>query len=228
MPFHPVIDGDVLPAAPIDRIAAGASADVDLLIGTNADDWRLFPVLGGFIDEVTDEMLVGPADVFGSRSLAAYGLPTDAALAAYRSAYPDGSPGDLLVAVETDWWVRVPAVRLAEAHAPARGTTFMYEFAWPSPALGGRLGACHALELPFVFDTLDLGLHQMMGGALGDDPPQDLADAMHTAWMEFARCGNPGWPRYDLDRRSIMRFGATSSVVDDAYARERELWAGVR
>ena len=63
----------------------------------------------------------------------------------------------MLAAVLTDWWVRVPAIRLADAHAPAPAGTFMYEFAWPSPAFDGRLGACHALEIPFVFDTLDLG-----------------------------------------------------------------------
>ena len=53
---------------------------------------------------------------------------------------------------------------LADAHAPAPGGTFMYEFGWPSPIMDGRLGSCHALEMPFVFDTLDLGHGQMMGG----------------------------------------------------------------
>ena len=75
MPFHPVVDGDVLPAPPIDRIVAGAASDVDVLIGTNADDWRFAPVLGGFIDQVTQEALTGPAEVYGSWSIAAFGLP---------------------------------------------------------------------------------------------------------------------------------------------------------
>jgi para-nitrobenzyl esterase len=75
MPFHPVVDGDVVPAPPIDRIAAGAGADVDLLVGTNSDDWRLFPVLSGLLDQVTDEMLSGPVQAYGSRILAAFGLP---------------------------------------------------------------------------------------------------------------------------------------------------------
>jgi para-nitrobenzyl esterase len=228
MPFHPVVDGDVVPAEPIERIAAGAAADVDVLVGTNSDDWRLFPVLGGIIDQVTDEILVGPVGVFGSRSLAAFGLSGDRALQVYRAAHPRGSPGDLLADVLTDWWVRVPAVRLADAHAPAPAGTFMYEFAWPSPAFGGRLGACHALEIPFVFDTLDLGRRQMLGGALGDDPPQQLADSMHAAWVRFAADGDPGWPRYDIVRRAVMRFGIESSVVEDPYARARTLWAGVR
>ncbi|GAA3178388.1 carboxylesterase family protein [Blastococcus jejuensis] len=228
MPFHPVIDGEVVPAVPIDRIVAGAGADVDVLVGTNSDDWRMFVVLGGLMDSVTDEALAGPVEVYGSQSMAAFGLPAESALPAYRAAHPGGTAGDLLAAVETDWWVRLPAVRLADAHAPSPAGTFMYEFAWPSPAFGGQLGACHALEIPFVFDTLDRGREQMLGGALGEDPPQQLADAMHAAWVAFARDGDPGWPRYDLARRATMRFDVTSSVIDDPYARERDLWAGVR
>ena len=228
MPFHPVVDGDVLPAPPIDRIVAGAASDVDVLIGTNADDWRFAPVLGGFIDQVTQEALAGPAEVYGSWSIAAFGLPVDAALAFYRGRHPDAGPGDLLAAVLTDWWVRLPALRLADARAPGRGATYMYEFAWPSPVLGGRLGACHALEIPFVFDTLDLGHKQMLGGALGQNPPQHLADTMHRAWIEFARHGDPGWPRYEPPRRAVMRFAETMAVLDDPYAAERDLWSGVR
>ena len=48
------------------------------------------------------------------------------------------------------------------------------------------------------------------------------------AWVRFARDGDPGWPRYDLEHRATMRFDLTPSVVEDPYARERELWAGVR
>jgi para-nitrobenzyl esterase len=228
MPFHPVVDGDVVPAEPIGRIAAGAASDVDVLVGTNSDDWRMFPVLGGFIDTITEDILTGPVEVYGSWSLAAFGLPPETALPAYRAARPGGSPGDVLADVLTDWWVRVPAVRLADAHAPAPAGTFMYEFAWASPAFGGRLGACHALEMPFVFDTLDLERGQMMGGALGEEPPQQLADTMHAAWVRFAAEGDPGWPRYDLERRCVMRLGLEPAVVDDPYARERALWAGVR
>jgi para-nitrobenzyl esterase len=228
MPFHPVVDGDVLPAAPIDRIAAGAGADVDVLVGTNADDWRFSPVLGGFIDRITEDILTGPVETYGSWTLAAYGLRPEAALPHYRPTRFGGAPGDVLGAVMTDWWVRVPALRLADAHTTARGATYMYEFAWPSPIMGGRLGSCHALEMPFVFDTLDLGRDQMMGGALGNHPPQELADTMHRAWVRFAATGESGWPRYDLEHRAVMRFDVPSSLVEDPYAQERALWAGVR
>ena len=42
--WQPVVDGDVIPARPIDRIVAGAGADIDVMVGTNTDDWRLFLV----------------------------------------------------------------------------------------------------------------------------------------------------------------------------------------
>ena len=161
----------------------------------------------------------------GFETTSAYGLSDDD-VAAYRAAYPGASPGELLAAVETDWWCRIPALRLADAHASTRSATYMYEFAWPSPAFGGRFGACHALEIPFVFDTLDLGPHQMQGALLGTDPPEALAHAMHRAWVGFATTGDPGWPKYERERRATMRFDVISRVVDDPRAFERALWNG--
>jgi carboxylesterase type B len=121
----------------------------------------------------------------------------------------------------------MPAIRLAEARLRTSGSTFMYEFAWPSPFGGGLFGACHGLEIPFVFDTLDKGPAQMIGPMLGDAPPQALADAMHKSWIAFAERGDPGWPKYTRDR-AIMRFDAVSRVAEDPYAWERQLWDGVR
>ena len=223
MPWQPVVDGEVVPGLPIRRIAAGAGDQVDVMVGTNTDDWRLFLALSGAIGQITDEILTGPLSVYGYRALAAYGLPVDTALAAYRRAYPGASPGDLLAAVQTDWWMRIPAIRLAEAHANAASGTYMYEFAWPSPGLG----AVHALEVPFVFDTLGTDA-PLFGPLLGDDPPQELAEPMHAAWVAFASTGDPGWPAYDATRRATMRFDTISQVVDDPRAWERALWEGVR
>jgi para-nitrobenzyl esterase len=227
MLWQPVIDGEVIPAAPIEQIAAGASAQVDLIAGTNTDDWRLPRVISGEIDQITGQMLTGPVGLYGYRALAAYGLPAGPALAAYRDAYPGASPGDLLAAVQTDWWMRIPAIRLADAHAGAPSGTYMYEFAWPSPAFGGRLGAVHGLEVPFVFDTVSKDA-PLIGPLLGDDPPQDLAGTMHAAWVSFAANGDPGWPQYDLSRRATMRFNTTSQVIDDPRTWERALWEGIR
>ena len=216
MPWQPVIDGDVIPARPVDRIAAGAGADVDLMVGTNIDEHRLFLATTGAIDLITEAALTG--------ATAAYGLPIEPALAAYRSTRPGATAGDLLAAIQTDWFWRVPAIRLADAHATQAAATYMYEFAWRSPQFDGRLGACHALEIPFVFDTLRNQTELLWG----TDPPQQLADTMHAAWVAFASRGRCDWPPYDLNRRTTMRFSCSSEAVDDPRSAERALWAGIR
>ncbi len=225
---QPVIDGDIVPSTPLERIRTGSASDVDVIVGTNKDDWRLFLAFMGALPSVTEAMLTGPLSTYGPMTFESYGLPVDRALAHYRAAEPSATPGDLLAAIQTDWWVRVPALRLADAHVNTTSRTFMYEFAWPSPVGNGLFRSFHALEIPFVFDTLDLGPTQMLGEMLGPEPPQEVATAMHRAWVSFIRHGDAGWPVYDLARRATMRFDIVSKVVEDPRAAERALWEGVR
>lgn len=227
MPWQPSIDGDVVPQRPIDRIAGGAGAAVDVIAGTNTEDWKLFLAITGVITKVTEHDLAQSTRVDGFPPIAAYGLPAGVALREYRSRYPGSSPGELLAAVETDWWVRIPAIRLADAHVRAASVTsaltYMYEFDWAAPGLG----AVHAIEVPFVFDTLNRD-SRLFGPLLGTDPPQELATAMHAAWVAFATSGDPGWPAYDLGRRTTMLFNTEPSLVDDPRAWELKLWDGIR
>jgi para-nitrobenzyl esterase len=217
MVYEPVVDGDVLPALPIEGIRAGAGADVDVLTGANSDEHTLFLVPNGLVDFVTEDLL--------RLVLAGYGLDADEAIGTYRALDPSATPGDLLVKIATDWFFRIPAIRLAEARVAGPGRTYLYEFAWPSPQFGGRLGACHALEIAFAFDTLRTeGVEPLAGPAA----PQELADEMHAAWVRFARDGDPGWPVYDPAIRPVQVFGAPSAVVPDPRGVQRALWDGVR
>jgi len=217
MLFEPVIDGDVVGDRPINAIAAGIGAGLDLLIGTTAEEWRFFMVPTEAIDRVTETQLQGLA--------ARRGLDPAQALPTYRAAQPTAPPGDLVAAIVTDWFFRIPAIRLGEAQARNGGAAFLYEFAWRSPLYDGRLGACHALEIPFVFDNLDRTTSPMTG----DRPPQTLADDLHRAWVAFAATGNPGWPRYHPAQRQVMRFDANgAALVADPDAATRRLWDGVR
>ena len=101
----------------------------------------------------------------------------------------------------------------------------MYLFTWETPVFGGKLKSCHALELPFMWDAIDKpGLSVLTGD--GDDR-QALADAMHAAWIEFARTGDPGWAAYDTGRRATRRFDTTVETLDDPMGDQRELWTGV-
>lgn len=215
LPWAPVVDGDILPEHPLDAVTAGVAAGVDLMVGSNTDETRLFFVSDGSIDRVTEEVLPIMTGAYG---VSPEGLNT------YRSWYPGTSAGELFSAIQTDWYWRIPAIRFADAHLKAsRASTYMYEFAWPSPQMEGRLGAAHAVEIAFVFDTLGLGTEVL----LGPSPPQALANEMHRAWVTFASTGDPNWPKYDAPRRATMHFDAESRVIDDPLKRELDLWEGV-
>jgi para-nitrobenzyl esterase len=123
----------------------------------------------------------------------------------------------------------VPAVRLARHQARHGAATYMYLFTWCTPAFGGRLGACHALEIPFVFNTLDApGAALFTGGTTPE--AQALADRMHDAWIAFARTGRPGhpdlpdWPPYGDPRRATMVLGPECRLEDDPDGEVLRLW----
>jgi para-nitrobenzyl esterase len=214
MAFMPVVDGELVTERPVDAIAAGVGHDVAMLVGTTTEEYRFFLVPPGAAAATTDEALRG--------AVAAFRWPAGTA-DLYTGNRPGATPGDVLAAVITDSYFRLPAIRLAEARATAPTPTYMYEFTWGTAVSG--LGACHALEIGFVFDTLD---KPGTADLAGPNPPQELADDMHARWVAFATTGDPGWPAYDAQRRAVMTFGSPESrVVDDPRADERTLWDGV-
>ncbi|MEW1758051.1 carboxylesterase family protein [Streptomyces cyaneofuscatus] len=191
--FQLVVDGELLTQDPAEALRTGpAAAGIDLLMGTNTEEYRLWFVPGGLTERISRLKL--------RLALLKFKVP-NATARTYRSNRPDATPGELLGALATDLLLRVPLNRLADARAGAPGSTYVYEFGWPSPVQ--RLGACHALELGFVFDTL---AHPDTVALTGPDAPQELADAMHRAWVEFATTGDPGWPSWDVSR-PVRFFG---------------------
>ncbi len=208
MTLFPVVDGDIVPDIPLTRIAAGCAAGMPLLVGTTREEMRLFLVPTGIAASVTAEAL--------SPMAARYGWP-DRAVSTYTNNRPASTPGDVACAILTDGAFRVPAARLAAAQLAAGGTVHQYELGWPTPVAG--LGACHALELPFVFDTLGPG--SPMAGATA---PTHLADEMHQAWVAFGRDGAPGWRAWTPQDPAVMTFDVTSELVTAPRADELDLW----
>ncbi len=197
MSMLPTIDGDVLPALPIEAIRAGAARGVEVLAGTTRDEMRFFLVPSGLAAAVTAEMLPG---IVGR-----LGVGADA-VATYARNRPNGAPGDVMCAMFTDYAFRAGTADLVDAIAARDGAAWQYEFAWPTPVRDLR--ACHALELAFVFDTLD-GSSQLTGAT----PPQGLADDMHAMWVRFASTGDTGWDRVGA-HRPVRMFGDTALNAD--------------
>ncbi|KAB8194975.1 carboxylesterase family protein [Lysobacter maris] len=212
MTFDPVVDGKILPGRPIDCIEQGSANGIDLLIGTNTEEGNLFFVPSGLSAKATDASVDAIAK--------AYGLTATEA-ACYRDNRPSATPGEICSAIFTDWFYRVPALRMAEAHPG----TYVYEFSWRSPAFQNTIGACHGIEISFVFDNInDPGVRSLNG----ENPPQELSREIHRAWVDFATSGNPGWSPYASDSRVSMKFGDRSSVTTDDRHDEIKLWDGVR
>lgn len=193
--FHIVVDDDVVLADP-------PLPEVDLLIGCNREEYRLWFVPTGAVDRVSALTL--------RLALLKFRIPGRVARL-YRSTRPGARPGVILGEMATDLLLRAPLNRLADSR-PAR--TYVYEFAWGSPVLG--LGACHALEIGFVFDNLRHG-----ESLTGPDAPQPLADTMHRAWVAFAASGDPGWSAWG-SHLPVMVFDHPGSGVTLA-PREEEM-----
>jgi para-nitrobenzyl esterase len=220
--FLPVRDGDLISAQPVDIVRRGASATVDLLIGTNSQEMNLYFVPTGFLNLIDNDEKVC-ASIRGRHPV------PEKLVAAYRASRPGAASGELFSAIMTDWMFSIPSVRLAEAHAPhAGGSTHLYEFAWPSPAFDNKLEACHGLELGFVFDNLDTPGLTGPVGLVGENPPVELARRVHHTWITFATTGDPGWAPYNTQQRSVMRLNTTWEILTDPRPVERQAWDGTR
>jgi para-nitrobenzyl esterase len=216
-----VRDGDLLSAQPVDALKQWASAGVDLLAGTNTQEMNLYYVPSGVVDAIdSDQKLI--VSIQGRHP------EPEKLVAVYRASRPQARPGELFSDIMTDWMFHIPTVRLVEARSSQPARTYLYEFAWPSPACDGKLGACHGLELGFVFDNLDTPGLQGPTGMVGDNPPSELARRLHQAWTTFATTGDPGWPAYTNEQRSVMRISDAWEVVTDPDGDERRAWDGAR
>jgi len=196
--FIPVHGDDVLPEKPLEALRKGAGAEVDVLIGTNAEEMNLYLVPTGVRDKV-------------GRILAWFVLSRSIPKAwAILKAYGIGKadrPGQALTDAMNDLVFRWPARRFAEEH---RGRTHFYEFDWRSPLFGGELGASHGMELPFVFDTLAKATGEE--GLCGPNPPQDLATRVHAIWVAYAKDGSVPWPEFDRETRQVHRLAANETI----------------
>jgi para-nitrobenzyl esterase len=185
----PVRDGDVVAEDPLGAIGSGA--EVALLAGGTSEEGLLYLAGTPGFDALPEEAL----EAFAAR----LAPDSESLLARYRAEQPQASAGSLAARVITDVAFNLPTQALLERHAgTGAGSTHAYRFTWRSGALGGRLGAAHAVDLPFVFDTLDTpGVAGSDAALLGlDGGSPELAARMHGAWVRFVAEGDPGWPAY--------------------------------
>jgi para-nitrobenzyl esterase len=186
MPFHPMVDHDVLPSPPVDALARGGVGELALVAGTTADEMRLF---------VDPSAAPPPRDRLVGRAARALGVDETTAAPIvdhYAQVIGTDDTNEIWRAVFGDNEMQVPCRAVLEAHAP-HGPTYTYCFSWEGP----QVGSCHGIDIPFPFGNFVDGWDAFVGL---DDDGRALSSAMRTAWAGFARTGDPGWPSYPAAR----------------------------
>ncbi|QTV79107.1 carboxylesterase family protein [Microbacterium sp. NIBRBAC000506063] len=215
-PFVPTIGSALLPQHPLDAFIDGAAADIDVLVGWNADEASFAFALNPSVQGLDDSRVL--------ERLAERFSPADSAYASYasRAASGDDVPRQVLEAIVSDELFIQPAVELAESRRDAR-SVFAYHFAFRSLAHDGRLGATHCFELPFTFANLERWSHAPFAQGLDPDAFQETSTLMHEAWISFIRTGDPGTGTRVLVpvRAGAARHGVRLSLPGGARSRGR-------
>jgi para-nitrobenzyl esterase len=220
-PFIPVADGKVMPMMPLDSLESGLGCKVPTLVGSNLEEDKFFALMMPKVYGMDEEGLRKTA----GRFVAAKDIATliDTCRRARSSRGEPVTPFEIYSALSTEVMFRKTARRIAEAQCRHAGGGYNYLFCWKSPAAGGVLGACHALEVGFVFGAYDATF-------CGKGPEADrLSGEMQDAWASFARIGNPScrslgaWPRYCEDRATMI-FDRNSRLEQAVHEEERKIW----
>ncbi|HKA02646.1 MAG TPA: carboxylesterase/lipase family protein [Candidatus Solibacter sp.] len=213
--FTPVVDGAVLPHHPFDPTAPPESADVPVIISSTLEDAAL-----GMTNFDLDE--AGLKAMMSER----YGARSEEMLQLYRSRYPTKSPYLIQAQIATDAGFRRSAILQAERKsALAKAPAYMYLWAFESPGFGGKFGAVHGLDVSASFYSYRDGI-----GGTGSRPQRAVWDRFASAWVSFAKTGDPNnakvpnWPAYDVSKRATMIFDAETRVENDPRGEIRKFW----
>ena len=203
--WGPSVDGEDLPFQTSSDEALALSKDIPLLIGTVKNEFAPFPNM----------RFVGASDAtIMAHIKEQYKEKADAYIQAVRKAYPEDTAAKDLIDVDIMFRPGAVAQANKKSSLESGAGVYMYLFTWQSPVFDGKYKALHCMELPFVFDNIDLANHMTGGGKQA----HELADKMSMAWINFAKSGNPNhsglpeWPAYNSDNTATMHFDKTCVV----------------
>lgn len=202
--WNAVLDGEFFPNQPSDPPAIALSKDIPLLVGTTKNEFSAFAPSPK--NQTMEDMKAGLQKKYGDK--------TDAYMAAVKAAYPATSkPSEY---TDIDLGFRPMAIKQADLKSGVQGAApvYMYLFTWQSPVNGGLYKAMHCMDIAFQFDNINR-CEEMTGG--GKDA-YALASKVSSAWISFARTGNPNtpslpkWPAYTASGGATMMFNVECIV----------------
>jgi len=232
MVLMPVVDGTILPQTPLSAIQQGAARDIPLMVGCTRDEWKLFLNLPGtealFAESNVRE--IQKSDLIERIEKSVPGMGERAANLYEKLLQQSGRDytlADIFSAFQSDLMFRIPTLRIAEAQAEHNTNTYVFQFNWDK----GGLGACHASDIPFVFNCADSPFGKFL---VGEHPSaHKLTTQVQNCWIAFARSSDPStdgvgkWHAFDGANRQVMCFDESISLTTDPFAHSSNLWEGV-
>ncbi|WP_405160595.1 carboxylesterase/lipase family protein [Nocardia sp. NBC_01499] len=215
-PIAPVVDGVLLPQAPIDAIIDGNAHRVPLIIGTNRDEGTLFAKFADSLPTTPERLRAALGDDDAESRIAA--------------AYPGYPDAKAAVRAGGDFVFWRPSVRVMAGHSRHAPTyAYRYDFAPRALRLAG-IGATHATDLIPAFGGADTPFGRAITAAGGHRGLQSVSNQFQDNWLAFARTGAPlpSWPTYTESRRTTLIIDSPTRLEHDPDKAKRLAWQGIR
>jgi para-nitrobenzyl esterase len=215
-PIGPVFGDDCLPEDPVEAMQNGRAHRVPLIVGTNAEEGRLFTRFLRMLptnESMIEELLADAEPAARERITAAY------------PGYPSSSA---CIQLGGDFAFSSAAWQIAEAHS-SHAPTYLYRYDYaPRMLRWSGLGATHATELLAVFDFYRTRLGGFLTAAADQRAALRVSNQVQRRWRAFSRSGVPGddWPAYTADDRAVMVFDNKWRIEFDPHPHRRTAWAG--
>ena len=209
----PMRDGYILPENCFEEIEKGSYNDIDILIGSNQNEINYWIIESGFyfIFKLLIKVLI--------QNIIKFRLEKNKQniFEKFSKTVKD-SPNEYFL---TDLFFRVPASKIAEIHSKNKGNAYVYYWTYPSSI--PNFGACHAVELSYIFNNLQETHY------IGDkNINYKLAEISQEMWVNFAKTGNPStkdynWEKYNCKNKNCMILGKKVEIKKNLFKKRDEL-----
>ena len=199
--YLPTCDGKFLPKLPVRALKDGAASGIKFLSGTNADEYRYWSLYYERILNILPDIHMKLSPIFYEEKVLEDEYKK--IYAAWQKNHLDFPENEryLEFANQIDW--HVPQELCAE-YQSAFDESYFYLFDQKSPVK--NLGACHAIDLPFVFGN--------PSPKIEPKPSAKLVKQIQATWTAFATTGDPNnalippWKKYSAADRQTMKINS--------------------
>ena len=210
--YSPMRDGYIIPEDCYGEVERGAYDGIDIMIGSNADEIRYF-----IVEYNNSYFLFNLAFGFLLENVLYYRIKKNGyeIYNKFKETVKDNVKDNFL----NDLYFRIPALKIAQLHSKNNGNTYLYYWKYPSSI--PYFGACHAIELAYVFNNLHID--EFIGTK---NINYKLAEVSQNMWANFAKNGNPStkdckWEKFDEKNNYCMVLGQEAELKTNLFNKER-------